>query len=53
MNKAAVDLYRAMCRDGTQQRVVATMQTRQELYEFLGYHDFEQKLDRLFAGETR
>jgi methylisocitrate lyase len=53
MNKAALDVYRAMRRDGTQQRVVATMQTRQELYEFLGYHDFEQKLDRLFAGETR
>ena len=49
MNKAALGVYRAVRRDGTQQRVVESMQTRQELYEFLGYHAFEQKLDRLFA----
>ncbi len=49
MNKAALGVYRAVRRDGTQQRVVESMQTRQELYEFLGYHAFEQKLDQLFA----
>ncbi len=53
MNKAALGVYRAIRRDGTQQNVVDTMQTRMELYEFLGYHAFEQKLDALFAeGET-
>ena len=35
-------------RDGTQAAVVNTMQTRAELYEHLNYHDFEQKLDKLF-----
>jgi methylisocitrate lyase len=53
MNKAALGVYRAIRRDGTQQNVLDTMQTRAELYEFLGYHAFEQKLDALFAeGET-
>jgi len=51
MNQAALGLYRAVRRDGTQQRVVESMQTRQELYEFLGYHAFEQKLDELFARQ--
>jgi methylisocitrate lyase len=49
MNRAALDVYQALRRDGTQKNVVATMQTRDELYDFLGYHDYEQKLDRLFA----
>jgi methylisocitrate lyase len=49
MNKAALDVYRTLRRDGTQRGVVDTMQTRAELYEFLGYHAYEQKLDRLFA----
>jgi methylisocitrate lyase len=49
MNRAALDVYQALRRDGTQKNVVATMQTRNELYDFLGYHDYEQKLDRLFA----
>jgi methylisocitrate lyase len=40
-------------REGTQRDVVASMQTRQELYEFLGYHAFEQKLDRLFARRAQ
>ena len=48
MNKAALEVYRAVKRDGTQQQVLGSMQTRAELYEFLGYHDFEQKLDQLF-----
>jgi methylisocitrate lyase len=49
MNRAALNVYQALRRDGTQKNVVATMQTRDELYDFLGYHDYEQKLDRLFA----
>src|SRR6476620_9947593 len=48
MNQAALNVYRALRRDGTQKNVVATMQTRNDLYDFLGYHDYEQKLDRLF-----
>jgi methylisocitrate lyase len=49
MNQAALDVYQALRRDGTQQQVVATMQTRNDLYEFLGYHAYERKLDQLFA----
>jgi methylisocitrate lyase len=49
MNRAALDVYQALRRDGTQKNVVSTMQTRDELYDVLGYHDYEQKLDRLFA----
>ena len=48
MNQAALAVYQALRRDGTQKNVVATMQTRNDLYDFLGYHDYEQKLDRLF-----
>jgi len=51
MNQAALEVYRAIRRDGTQQAVLDRMQTRMELYEFLGYHAFEQKLDALFAKE--
>jgi methylisocitrate lyase len=49
MNKAALNVYRALRRDGTQQAVVETMQTRSELYDFLDYHAYERKLDALFA----
>ncbi len=49
MNSAALDVYRTLRRDGTQKSVVDTMQTRAELYEFLGYHAYEAKLDALFA----
>ncbi len=49
MNKAALSVYEAIRRDGTQQNVVELMQTRMELYDFLGYHAYEQKLDELFA----
>lgn len=49
MNKAALNVYQHLLEDGTQQAVVDTMQTRMELYDFLNYHDFEQKLDQLFA----
>jgi len=49
MNKAALKVYQAIRQDGHQANVVDTMQTRMELYDFLGYHDYEQKLDELFA----
>jgi len=49
MNKAAQLVYEAVRRDGTQAKVVDTMQTRQELYDAIGYWDFENKLDQLFA----
>jgi methylisocitrate lyase len=52
MNKAALGVYEAIRRDGTQQQVVDSMQTRMELYDFLGYHAFEQKLDALFAKDS-
>jgi methylisocitrate lyase len=50
MNKAALDVYRTLRREGTQQAVLDTMQTRAELYDYLGYHAYESKLDALFAG---
>jgi methylisocitrate lyase len=49
MSKAALDVYQHILADGTQQQVVAGMQTRVELYDHLGYHEYEQQLDRLFA----
>ena len=49
MNKAAQTVYSALRRDGSQQAVVSMMQTRQELYDSIGYWDFENKLDALFA----
>ena len=48
MNKAALTVYETMRKEGTQKNVVGMMQTRMELYEHLGYHAFEQKLDELF-----
>ncbi len=51
MNQAALNVYRHIRQDGTQKHVVDTMQTRADLYEFLGYHSFEQKLDALFAKQ--
>nr|WP_314489641.1 methylisocitrate lyase [uncultured Pseudomonas sp.] len=49
MNKAAENVYAALRRDGTQQQVLGTMQTRMELYDAIGYHAFEQHLDALFS----
>jgi methylisocitrate lyase len=49
MNQAALNVYGAIRRDGHQKNVVDTMQTREDLYKYLGYHDYEQKLDALFA----
>jgi methylisocitrate lyase len=51
MNKAALGFYETVRREGTQKSVVPAMQTREELYDFLGYHAYEQKLDALFAGD--
>jgi methylisocitrate lyase len=48
-NEAALNVYGAIRRDGHQKAVVDTMQTRDNLYKYLGYHDYEQKLDALFA----
>jgi methylisocitrate lyase len=48
MNQAALKVYEAVRRDGTQANVVDLMQTRAELYEHLNYHSYEQKLDALF-----
>jgi methylisocitrate lyase len=47
-NKAAQNVYEHIRRDGTQANVLDTMQTREELYQSIGYHDYEQKLDNLF-----
>jgi methylisocitrate lyase len=51
MNKAAENVYETIRRDGHQKNVIGTMQTRDELYDRIGYHAFEGKLDALFAGK--
>ncbi|MGD8976478.1 MAG: methylisocitrate lyase [Gammaproteobacteria bacterium] len=51
MSKAAIAVYGALRSDGTQKAALELMQTRDELYEVLGYHDYEARLDRLFADE--
>jgi methylisocitrate lyase len=53
MSKAALNVYEHIKEDGHQKDVVDTMQTRMELYDFLGYHEYEQKLDQLFANEDK
>ena len=50
MNAAALATYQAIRRDGTQKNVLASMQTREDLYRYLDYHAYEDKLDRLFAA---
>lgn len=52
MSKAALDVYGAIRRDGTQKSVVPLMQTRTDLYEKLGYLDYEKKLDELFGASN-
>jgi methylisocitrate lyase len=49
MNAAALHVYKRVREDGTQKNVLDTMQTRAELYDYLGYHAYEEKLDELFA----
>ena len=53
MNKAALHFYETVRREGTQKNIVDTLQTRAELYDFLGYHAYEDKLDELFKKETK
>jgi len=50
MNRGAESVYKALLEDGHQRNVIDIMQTRAELYDYLGYHDYEQKLDELFAA---
>ena len=52
MNKAALEVYTTLRQEGTQASLIDKMQTRAELYDFLGYHAFEQKLDELFQDQT-
>jgi methylisocitrate lyase len=52
MSKAALNVYTSLRQEGTQRSVVGTMQTREELYEVLGYHAYEDKLDALFAERS-
>lgn len=53
MNRSAENFYRAVISDGHQRNVIDSMQTREEMYAILGYHDYEQKLDELFSkGES-
>ena len=53
MNAAALSVYEAVRRDGSQKRVVSAMQTRAELYDFLDYHAYEGKLDELFSKDQK
>ena len=49
MNKAAESVYKTLLEDGDQKAQIDNMQTRMDLYDYLGYHDYEQKLDVLFS----
>ena len=53
MSFAAMGVYQAIRQDGSQQSWIEKMQTRSELYEVLGYHVFENKLDELFSREEK
>jgi len=53
MNAAALNVYQHIRTDGTQKNVLNTMQTRADLYDYLDYHAYEQKLDQLFAKEKK
>src|SRR5262249_23815214 len=53
MNKAAEAVYTAIRKDGHQKNVLDSMQTREELYERIGYHEYERKLDALFADSAK
>jgi methylisocitrate lyase len=53
MSKAALGVYGAIRTEGTQKNVIDMMQTRADLYEYLGYHAFEQKLDAMFSKEDK
>ncbi|MGL4712319.1 MAG: methylisocitrate lyase, partial [Shewanella sp.] len=50
-NQAALNVMQALMNDGHQRNVLDTMQTRKDLYQYLGYHAFEDKLDQLFSQD--
>jgi len=52
MNQAALNVYQGVRKLGTQKAVLGTMQTRDQLYDFLDYHSYERKLDELFASRS-
>jgi methylisocitrate lyase len=52
MSRAALTVYGAIRKDGTQKAVIDQMQTRAEIYDVLGYHEYEQTLDKLFGKNT-
>jgi len=53
INRAAELVYKSLLNDENQENLLVSMQTRDELYRYLHYHDFEEKLDRLFVGNNR
>ena len=53
MNAAVLKVYSILRKEGTQKNIVELMQTREELYEYLGYHEYEKKLNKLFGLETK
>lgn len=53
MNAAALNVYQSVRRDGTQKNVIDSMQSRADLYDYLGYHEFEKKLDELFEQQRK
>ena len=53
MNKAALEVYQTIKRNGSQRELIDLMQTREELYDFLDYHDYEKKLDQLLKKENK
>ncbi len=53
MNQAALKVYEAVRKDGTQKNVIDLMQTRNDLYQYLDYHAYETKLDALFNSENK
>lgn len=53
MNKAALEVYQTIKRNGSQRELIDLMQTREELYDFLDYHNYEQKLDQLLKKEKK
>ena len=53
MNAAALRVFQGIRKDGSQKGVVELMQSRDELYDFLGYHAYESKLDALFARDKK
>jgi methylisocitrate lyase len=52
MAAAALKVYRAILLDGSTRNVIDVMQTREELYDFLGYYSYEEKMDKVLAGRT-